>query len=86
VSESEEMRTTAREWKLAKKIMAAVAAVAFAGVGTGAVSLYHAGRADGVKTETLQQLTREVERLRGEHDWLVKALFRLPAPPAGGPP
>jgi len=39
----------------------------------------------GAKDNELRQLRRDVDRLREEHEWLVKTLFRLPALQTPGP-
>jgi hypothetical protein len=84
--DTEEMRTTTREWRLFKKALLWIAVVAVSGLGTGIVALYSMGHDDGANDERVPQLERRVDRLEERSEWMFRSVFRVPAPPAGGPP
>ena len=83
---AETRATDARLGRTVKRAMIAIAFAAVGGLGTGVVAVYQVGDANGDEKARIRQIEREVDRMREEHSWLVRTLFRAPAHPAGDAP
>lgn len=62
-----------------------VAGVSLASLIAAAGIAWRSASDSGAKDNEMRQLRRDVDRLRDEHEWLVKTLFRLPAIAPPGP-